>query len=83
MLLCKTRPCQYEPYSKNKGCVNESKSLLRSLAVSFCAFRGRYKFFLSQKHELSQIKFLHYLSGEVQPIRKNIERMTKVIKDSE
>jgi SRSO17 transposase len=26
---------------------------------------------------------LHYLSGLVQPIRRNIERMTEVIKDSE
>jgi len=53
------------------------------LASSFCLFHGRYKKFFVTKTRSVVEQSLHYLSGLVQAVRKNVERMTEVVPDTE
>lgn len=53
------------------------------LASSFCLFHERYKKFFVTKTRSVVEQSLHYLSGLVQAVRKNIERMTEVVPDTE
>ncbi|MFA7062500.1 MAG: IS701 family transposase, partial [Pedobacter sp.] len=54
-----------------------------SLAASFVSFHERYsRFFVTQTRSVAT-QALHYLTGLAQAVRKNIERMTEVVVDSE
>jgi SRSO17 transposase len=53
------------------------------LAASFVSFHERYsRFFVTQTRSVAT-QALHYLTGLAQAVRKNIERMTEVVVDSE
>jgi SRSO17 transposase len=53
------------------------------LAASFVSFHERYPHFLVTQTRSVAPQALHYLSGLAQAVRKNIERMTEVVVDSE
>lgn len=53
------------------------------MATSFCLFHERYKKFFVTKTRSVVEQSLHYLSGLVQAVRKNVERMTEVVPDTE
>lgn len=60
-----------------------SQRPLGSLATSFVSFHERYsRFFVTQTRSVAT-QALHYLTGLAQAVRKNIERMTEVVVDSE
>jgi SRSO17 transposase len=52
------------------------------LATSFVAFHERYAHLFSTKTKTVATQALHYLSGLVQAVKKNVERMTEVVPDS-
>jgi len=53
------------------------------LATSFVSFHARYaRFFVTRTRSVAA-QALHYLTGLAQAVRKNIERMTEVVVDSE
>jgi SRSO17 transposase len=56
---------------------------LLSLAASFVSFHERYSHFFTSKTKSVATQALHYLSGLVQSVRKNVERMTEVVPDSD
>jgi SRSO17 transposase len=62
---------------------DDSQPDLKLLASSFCLFHERYKkhFVTKTRSVVEQAK--QYLSGLVQSIRKNVERMTEVVPNSE
>ena len=53
------------------------------LASSFCLFHERYKKFFVTKTRSVVEQSLYYLSGLVQAVRKNVERMIEVVPDTE
>ena len=53
------------------------------MAESFVSFHKRYsRFFVTQTRSVATQAF-HYLSGLIQAVRKNVERMTEVVVDSD
>jgi SRSO17 transposase len=56
---------------------------LRALAASFISFHERYSHFFKTKTSSVASKAFQYLSGLVQTVRKNIERMVEVVPDTD
>jgi SRSO17 transposase len=55
---------------------------LRSSAKSFIAFHELYSHFFATQTKTVATQAFHYLSGLVQAGKKNVERMTEVVPDS-
>jgi SRSO17 transposase len=53
------------------------------LAASFVSFHERYSHFFLTRTRSVATQALHYLTGLAQAVRKNVERMTEVVVDSE
>ncbi|MFZ4860224.1 MAG: IS701 family transposase [Desulfuromonadaceae bacterium] len=56
---------------------------MRSLAASFISFHESYSHFFVTTTRTVSTQAFHYLSGLVQSVRKNVERMTEVVPDSD
>ena len=56
---------------------------MRALAASFISFHERYSHFFKTKTSSVASKAFQYLSGLVQTVRKNIERMVEVVPDTD
>jgi SRSO17 transposase len=54
-----------------------------SLATSFVSFHKSYSHFFATKTRTVACQAFHYLSGLVQSVRKNVERMIEVVPDSD
>ena len=52
------------------------------MAASFISFHASYSHFFVTTTRTVATQALHYLSGLVQSVRKNVERMTEVVPDS-
>jgi SRSO17 transposase len=53
------------------------------LATSFISFHASYSYFFVTTTRTVATQAFHYLSGLVQSVRKNVERMTEVVPDSD
>ncbi len=53
------------------------------MAASFISFHANYSHFFVTTTRTVATQALHYLSGLVQSVRKNVERMTEVVPDSD